>query len=178
MRASRSTLSSAGRAVTAFIRSSFYRNLLRARAGPREAPPWNCGNEARQASGGECVAYPFDPRRLEAIEEHNVEPAGRFLLACKVVARRGDDPRLFARIDAVSGAAEVLGAPQPDFGENDSIPIPQDEIDLAPAAAVTGFDQSEALALQIARRDLLGTIAGVHLAFISLSSRVFERHIH
>src|SRR6266853_2775065 len=110
MRASRSTLSSAGRAVTAFIRSSFYRNLLRARAGPREAPPWNRGNGARQASGGECVAYPFDPRRLEAIEEHNVEPAGRLLPARKVVSRRGDDPCLLARIDAVGGATEVFGA--------------------------------------------------------------------
>src|SRR6266853_604066 len=164
MRASRSTLSSAGRAVTAFIRSSFYRNLLRARAGPREAPPWNRGNGARQASVGECVAYPFDPRRLEAIEEHNVEPAGRFPLACKVVARRGDDPRLFARIHAVSGAAEILGVPQPDLGKNDGIPIPQDEIDLAPAAAVMGFDQSQAFALQIARRDFLGPIARLHLA--------------
>src|SRR5947199_372180 len=81
MRARRSTLSSAGRAVTAFIRPLFYRNLLCGCAGP-------------------------------------------------------------------------------------------------PAAAVTGFDQSQALALQIARRDLLGTIAGIHLAFISLSPRVFERHTH
>src|SRR5207247_9759924 len=120
-----------------------------------------------EGSGGECVAYPFDPRRLEAIEEHDVEPASRFVLARKVVASRGDERRLFARIDAVSGAAEVLGATQPDFGENDSIPIPQDEIDLAAGAAVTGFDQGEALALQIARRDLLGTIARVHLAFTS-----------
>src|SRR5213592_2034635 len=124
-----------------------------------------------EGSGGECVAYPFDPRRLEAIEEHDVEPASRFVLAREVVARRGDDPRLFARIDAVSRAAEVLGAPQPDFGENNGIQIPQDQIDLAPAAAVMGFDQSQALALQIARRDLLGTIAGLHLAFIPLSSR-------
>src|SRR5438477_8920853 len=94
------------------------------------------------------------------------------------MARSGDNARLFARVDAVSGAPEVLGAPQPDFGKNDSIQIPQDEIDLAPATAVMGFDQSQALALQIARRDLLGTITGLHLAFIPLSSRVFERHTH
>src|SRR3989454_2976489 len=164
MRARRSTLSSAGRAMTAFIRSLFYRNLLCGRAGPAGAPR---GTKPGKASGGECVAYPFDARRLEAIQEHNVEPAGRFLPARKVVARGGDDPRLFARIDAVSGAAEVFGAPQPDFGKNDGIPIPQDEIDLAPAAAIMGFDQSQTLALQIARRDLLGTIAGFHLAFSS-----------
>src|SRR5438876_11489896 len=126
-----------------------------------------------EGSGGECVAYPLDPRRLEAIEEHDVEPAGRFLLARKVVARRSDDPRLFARIDAVSRAPETLGAPQPDFGENDGIQIPQDQIDLAPAAAVMGFDQGQALAPQIARRDLLGTIAGLHLAFIPLLLRIF-----
>src|SRR6266480_3590679 len=172
MRARRSTLSSAGRAVTAFIRPLFYRNLLCGCAGP--AGP--AGAEAAKGSGGECVAYPFDPRRLEAIEEHDVEPASRFLSARKVVARRGDDPRLFARIDAVSGAAEVLGAPQPDFGENDRIPIPQDEIDLAPAAAVTGFDQSQALALQIARRDLLGTIAGIHLLHLAFTSRFRATH--
>src|SRR5712664_1720200 len=167
MRASRSTLSSAGRAVTAFIRTSFYRNLLGARAEPLRHCRGTAGAKARKASGGECVAYPFDPRRIEAIEEDNVEPAGRFLLARKVVARRGDDPHLFARIDAVSGASEVFGAPQPDFGKNNGIAIPQDKIDLAPAAAVTGFDHNQALALQIARRDLLGTIAGLHLAFIS-----------
>jgi len=45
---------------------------------------------------------------LEAIEEHDVEPASCFLLARKIVARRGDDPRLFARIDAVSGAPKAL----------------------------------------------------------------------
>src|SRR5712691_3548874 len=165
MRASRSTVSSVGRAVTAFIRPystvTFFTNALYRLARRRKT----AGAKPGTASGGECIAYPFDPRGLEAIEEHNVEPAGLFLLVRKVVARRGDDPRLFARIDAVSGAAEVFRAPQPDLGKNDGIPIPQDEIDLAPAAAVTGFDQSQTLALQIARRDLLGTIAGFHLEF-------------
>src|SRR5258707_775593 len=109
MRARRSTLSSAGRAVTAFIR-----------------PYSTAGANSGKGSSGECVAYPLDPRRLEAVEEHNIEPAGRFLLVRKVVACRGDDPRLLARVDAVGGAAEVLGASQPDFGKNDGIPIPQD----------------------------------------------------
>src|SRR2546425_349015 len=80
MRARRSTLSSAGRAMTAFIRSLFYRNLLCGRAGPAGAP-------------------------------------------------RGTKP--------------------------------------GQAAAIMGLDQSQPLALQIARRDLLGTIAGFHLAFSS-----------
>src|SRR6266850_667960 len=164
MRASRSTLSSAGRAVTAVIRSystvTFFTNAPDRLVRRRKTAGANPGT----ASGRECISYPFDPRGLEAIEEHNVEPAGLFLLACKVVARRGDDPRLFARIHAVSGAAEILGAPQPDLGENDGIPIPQDEIDLSPAAAVMGFDESQAFALQIARRDFLGTIARLHLA--------------
>src|SRR5258706_5459732 len=112
MRASRSTLSSAGRAVTAFIRPystvTFFTNAPDLLAHRRETAGANPGT----ASGGECIAYPFDPRGLKAIEEHNVEPAGFFLLACKVVARRGDDPRLFARIHAVIGAAEILGVPQ------------------------------------------------------------------
>src|SRR5882724_1752541 len=164
MRASRSTLPSAGRAVTSFIRPystvTFFTNAPNRPVRRRET----AGARPGTASCGECIAYPFDPRGLEAIEEHNVEPAGLFLLACKVVARRGDDPRLFARIHAVSGAAEILGVPQPDLGKNDGIPIPQDEIDLAPAAAVMGFDQSQAFALQIARRDFLGAIARLHLA--------------
>src|SRR6267154_1820784 len=164
MRASRSTLSSAGRAVTAFIRPystvTFFTNALYRPARRRKT----AGAKTATASGGECIAYPFDPRGLEAIEEHNVEPTGFFLLARKVVARRGDDPRLFARIDAVSGAAEIFGAPQPYLGKNDGIPIPQDEVDRAPAAAVTGFDQGQAFALQIARRDFLGTVARLHLA--------------
>src|SRR2546421_9755422 len=108
------------------------------------------GAEAGKGSGGECVAYPFDPRRLEAVEEHDVEPASRFLLAREVVASRGDDPRLFARVDAVGGAPEIVGAPQPDLGEHDGIQVPQDQIDLAPTAAVTGFDQGQALASQLA----------------------------
>src|SRR5258708_7440125 len=162
MRANRSTLSSAGRAVTTFIRPystvTFFTNAPDRLARRRET----AGAEPGTASRRECIAYPFDPRGLKAIEEHNVEPAGLFLLARKVVARRGDDPRLFASIHAVSGAAEVFGAPQPDLGKNDGIPIPQDEIDLAPAAAVVGFDQSQAFALQIALRDFLGARSEEH----------------
>src|SRR5437879_12050673 len=109
MRARRSTLSSAGRAVTAFIRPLFYRNLPRARAGqPGNAVGVRVRSPARR-SGGECVPYPRDPRRLEAIEEHDVEPASRFLLPPKVVARRGDDPRLLARIAAGSGGPAARG---------------------------------------------------------------------
>src|SRR5258707_5079751 len=164
MRASRSTLSSAGRAVTAFIHPystvTFFTNAPDRPAHRGET----AGAKPGTVSGGERIAYPFDPRGLEAIEEHNVEPAGLFLLACKVVARRGDDARLFARIDAVSRAAEILGAPQPDLGKDDGIPIPQDEIDLAPATAVMGFDQSQPFALQIGRSDAFGAVAGLHLA--------------
>src|SRR3979490_1866685 len=100
MGANRSTLSSAGRAVTALIRPSStatsFQTALHRLAPPRKT----AGAEPGTASGGECIAYPFDPRGLEAIEEHNVEPAGFFLLARKVVARRGNDPRLFAGIHA------------------------------------------------------------------------------
>src|SRR2546426_8664941 len=72
MRSGRSTASSDGRAVTAFMAASFYRS------------------RTRRPSRRERVAYPFDPRRLEALEQNHVEPARHLLLPGEVVAgRRG-----------------------------------------------------------------------------------------
>src|SRR5258708_38877746 len=104
MRASRSTLYSAGRAVTAFIHPystvTFFTNAPDRPAHRGET----AGAKPGTVSGGERIAYPFDPRGLEAIEEHNVEPAGLFLPACKVVAALGEDAAVFALIAPVSPA--------------------------------------------------------------------------
>src|SRR5258708_21865727 len=107
MRANRSTLSSAGRAVTTLIRPystvTFFTNAPDRLARRRET----AGARPGTASRRECIAYPFDPRGLKAIEEHNVEPAGLFPLAPPLLRRPGADPRLFAGIHALSGAPHV-----------------------------------------------------------------------
>src|SRR5258708_35400468 len=108
MRANRSTLSSAGRAVTTLIRPystvTFFTNAPDRLARRRET----AGAKPGTASRRECIAYPFDPRGLKAIEQHNVEPAGPVLLSPQVVARPCDNPRPFANIHAVTRAAEFF----------------------------------------------------------------------
>src|SRR5882672_699247 len=97
-----------------------------------------------------------------AIEQDDVEPAGRVTRPRKVVPRGGDEPGLLVPVHAVRRTAEVLRAAQPDFGEHQRVPVPENEIDFSPAAPVAALDESQALTLEVRCGDLLGAIAGVH----------------
>src|SRR5215831_8072333 len=145
MRASRSTWSSAVRAGADSMRRSFY----------------------RESSRGERVAYPFDLRGIDVIEQDDVEPAGSFPRSDEVVPCGRDDTRLLAPVDTVRCATESLRAAQPDLREYQRVAVPENEVDLSPAGAVAALDHDQALALQIRGGDALCAIAGVHFALSS-----------
>src|SRR5262249_36601226 len=130
-----------------------------------------CGYHAgpfyRESSRGERIPYPLDPRRIDVVEQDDVEPARSLARCSKVVPRGGDDSRLLAFIDAVRRATEGLRTPQPDLREDQRVAVPENEVDFSPAGTVSGLDHAEALALQILGGDPLGAIAGVHFALSS-----------
>jgi hypothetical protein len=63
--------------------------------------------------------------------------------------RGKDDTFLFAGIDAGSGTAEIAAAALANLCEDQGIAIFQNQVDLAETAAVVGFNQFEAVPLQI-----------------------------
>ena len=100
-------------------------------------------------------------RRIERVEQHRVEPAGRRPgVAGQVVRGGGEQLALLARVDARRRAAEVAAATQPNLDEDQRVAVARDEVDLAGAAAEIAFDDRDAAGFEEGRRERLGACAG------------------
>src|SRR3954466_357793 len=102
------------------------------------------------------IAYPFDLRRIEPLQQHYVEAAGHLGFAGEIESRRRQQARALAPVDAFGRASESAPRPQPHFDENERPAFPEDEVDFAEAAAPVGLDQLQALAFEEGERQRLG----------------------
>jgi hypothetical protein len=91
------------------------------------------------------------------VEAHGIED--RFLIG-QVLSSQGADGGLFAGGDGFEWMPEADSPAQLHFDEDESVPVAQDQVQLAEAGAVVALDELVALLRQVTQCELFAPRAG------------------